>query len=556
MPVVPRRRQAAVPTAPLPVVRPPAGAFMPPEQINFGPAVRTVGEIIEQRQDEVDQLEVIESDAKLAAATNELLYNPEKGALTRRGKDALQGQIDAEGAWRKTVSEIEAGLKNDRQRLAFKRTVASREEDFNRSLLRHVDTEFNAYGKATTDAHIANEYGLILKNYDDLPRVQEGIDRIRAVITLDARRTGEPREVTQQRIGAVQSRAHTAVIDRMLAETGGHTRAKDYYERIKESVFPEDAVRVEKALRAGTVLGEAQSHADSIISARDVTRTDAFEQARKITDPEIRHETEQRLDTEFRRRDAAERDSSEARFKLASDITERGGRPAPSVWSALSLDQRQALEQRRKQLAGGKDASTDWKLYYDLKIMAASPDRRGEFLAENLLEYRHRLGESEFKELVNAKGDLLKGRPNEELTGYLTVASKVDGAIKDAKINPDSDRGRDLRRAVDREVLSYKQSTGKTAVPPSDLDKIIDTVVMKKVFISERGFDAQRRVGLVSEDERGRAYAKDIPEAERNDLANRMRKAGTRVTDSKVARAYAQLLLGDADAALQIIAEP
>lgn len=557
-PVVPRRGEGYVPTGRLPVVRPPSGAFMPPEPINFGPAVKQVAEIFAQKQEEADQLAVIESDAKLAAATNVLLYDSERGAFARRGKDALKGQVDTEAAWRKAVSEVEVGLTNDRQRMAFRRTAASREQDLNRALMRHVSTEMDEYGKEVTNASLLNEYALIVKNYDDPARVQEGVGRLRAVITLDARRTGEPSEVTQQRIGAVVSRTHTAVIDRILAENGGYARAREYYDRVKDSIVGDEAVKVEKALRAGTVLGEGQRHADEIIAVSGVTRADAFEKARKLSDPEIREETEKRLDVEFRRRDSAEQEAQETRFKAASDIVESGRRVAPSVWSALTLGERNALDARQRQIAGGRDAETDWKLYYDLKLKAADPDQRAAFLSENLLQYRHRLGESEFKELVNAKTFLLKGTPDKALTGYLTVAAKVDDAIKDAKIKPDSDRGRDLRRAVDRAVLSYKQSSGREDVPPAELDKIIDAQVMQKVLINKPfEIDPSRRVGLVAEDDRGRAYVKpgEIPPSERNDLIQRMRRAGTRVTDSKLSRAYAQILLGDADAALQIIQE-
>lgn len=261
-PVVPRRSDSYVPTAPRRVLQP-GNAFQPPEPINFGPTVKQVADIFARKKDEVDQLEVIESDAKLAAATDSILYDPEKGALNRRGKDALQGQVDAEETWRKRVTEIENGLKNDRQRLAFRRTAVSRAEDLNRALLRHVSTEMDAYRKETTQASLANEYGLVVKNYDDPARVQEGLGRMRAVITLDARHSGEPPELTQQRIAAAATKVHAGVISRFLA-TGQDLAASAYYAKTKDAITGDVAITLEERLEVASTEGAAFRAADEV----------------------------------------------------------------------------------------------------------------------------------------------------------------------------------------------------------------------------------------------------------------------------------------------------
>jgi hypothetical protein len=559
--IVPRRSTAFVSTQPLPEVHPPASAFMPPAPIDFSPITRFVGQLAEEEQARNDQTALIEADAKLAKATDLLLYDPDTGALSRRGKDAAAAADKADEGWRKAVDEIDMHLGNDRQRMKFRGIAAQRTADFNHAATLHVARETEAWKRDAADANLTEEFNLVVKNYQDPGRVEKGIQRMRAVLDLSAETTGEAPEVTRVKTETLLSRTHTAVIGKILSENGGYARAQSYYDRVKDSVVGDDAARIEKALRTGKVMGDAQANADRIMSTPAITRADAFEQARKLADPETRDETEKRLDTEFRRRDAADQDMRVTRFQTASDIVESGRRPPAPLWSVLTLGERNALDERLRQVTAGVDAVTDLKLYYQLKLKAADPDSRREFVKENLLQYRHRLGESEFKELVRAQTSLMNGGPDEETTGYMTVAAKVNDALAEAKIKSDSKEGISLRRFVDREILSYKQSTGRKEVPAPELQQIIDRGIVKKVFIDQPGFDfidAQRRVGLVSDDERGRAYVKqnDIPAAERNDLIQRMRRAGTRVTDAKVGRAYAQLLLGDADAALRIIQEP
>ena len=69
-----------------------------------------LSKIVEEHQRRADEVSLIDADSKLADATNQLLYDPQSGALTKRGKDAIYAQDGAQEAWRKTVNEVANGL--------------------------------------------------------------------------------------------------------------------------------------------------------------------------------------------------------------------------------------------------------------------------------------------------------------------------------------------------------------------------------------------------------------------------------------------------------------
>src|SRR5690606_6751524 len=109
-----------------------------------------------------------------------------------------------------TIGEIEAGLANDEQRLAFRRMAIARRADVDRLLQRHVAREFEAYDAAATDAYLANSVEAAAANYTNPERIAVELDRQRAALLSRAARTGEAAEVTQQKLAAFTSNTHVA----------------------------------------------------------------------------------------------------------------------------------------------------------------------------------------------------------------------------------------------------------------------------------------------------------------------------------------------------------
>lgn len=396
---VPRKEGGLLRTEPLPIVHP-GGAFQPVEPVHLDPLVHAVDALFAEKRDQADQIAVIDADAKLAATQSDLLYNPQSGALNRRGKDAVYGQLDAEDAWRKSLSKIQIGL-NERQKLAFERAAAMREGDFQRSLMQHVSTELNAYGKETTDANLDAELNLITQNFRDPVRVQQGIEHQTAVIRIDAKRTGESEAVTENRIREETSRSRSAVVQLHLAH-GDDLAAQKYFEEHQRDFTAAALLHLEPQLELGSVRGESQRQADAILASTQIMDT-ALKRAALLPDPRVREATENRIRRAYEDRAAAARQESDDAFHQARSILERTGdihSIPPALLLKMSPADNSSLQHRQDQIRNPKRV-TNPDLYFSLMNSASlSPATRLQFQQLDLSQYREQLSEGDYQRLL------------------------------------------------------------------------------------------------------------------------------------------------------------
>src|SRR5688572_31779249 len=79
------------------------------------------GRLVEEEKDQADQTALTEAANKLSAWKHSTLYDPNQGAMARKGKDALPLPEEVAAGFEKAAGEIEAGLSTDKQRAAWAR---------------------------------------------------------------------------------------------------------------------------------------------------------------------------------------------------------------------------------------------------------------------------------------------------------------------------------------------------------------------------------------------------------------------------------------------------
>lgn len=397
-PVVPRRAPGYVPQTPTQGANP-GNAFMPPQPVDIGPASKEIASLVQEHQRRADEVSLIDADSQLASATDQLLYDPQSGALTKRGADAIHAQDGAEEGWRKTVSDITLTLP-DRQRAQFKGIVARRSEDFNRTLARHVAGEVDQWEKDVTDAHLDSEFSLLVHNYNDPAAVQQGIDRQRAVISLDAERTGESPDVTAQRMAAATSRSHAAVIQLTLADGNDLTAAK-YFQAHAGQLEPGQLLEIKKQVDVGSLRGESQRRSDSIL-ASTATLGGAMREAAKIEDPQLRDATQERIGRQYELKNADERFQRDDAFQRAGQVLRQTGdlnTISPADWLKLSPEQQIQLhhldsDQRRPNQAGDSD------LFMSLMNMSSLSGTRDQFIHTDLTSLKAKLSDKQYSQVL------------------------------------------------------------------------------------------------------------------------------------------------------------
>jgi len=514
----------------------------------------------EQRK-QADELAVLDADKNLSALETRLQYDPKTGAMTKRGKDALALPDQIKTDWDKGVEDISKNLNSDTQRLAFRKMVNARWSSLDSSVQKHVASEIRSYDDATTESYLANERDAAALNFMDPERIQMSLYTQRAALVKHAERNGLPEEWLKLKINDAQSKTHSAVIERMLTNNQDMA-AKQYFEANKDQISGRDSTTLEKALEEGSLRGESQRRADEIFLNSKDNHLKALELTRSINDPKLRDETETRVNRMFSAQKTAEAEFRNDLYLKAANIIDgnRGSRNVrdlvpPSMWTQLTPEQRNALENRASDPQNNDKA---WLDFLDLKAPDMAKLSRAEFETKYWaqLDKAHRTrAEGMWNDAREASS---KSMMDPKLSTTVTFNDRVKNTLlSNDLIKPDYRKSEDasklysqFEQAAAHEVENFEltQLGGKRKATGDEIQKIIDGLIIKKVFV-DRTFlpDAEKPVVILTADEKGVSYVpvEKIPGSDKNAIENLIRSKNKKITIDKIQKAYAAYLIGD-----------
>ncbi len=380
-------------------------------------------------------------------------------------------------------------------------------------------------------------------------KVDSAIKNQEAIIIDRANREGRSPEWVKEQVGDAQSKTHSSVIQRMLAN-GQDMAASEYYKSIKDQIGGGEVTQVEKSLEEGTLRGQSQRESDKIVgSTKDLTS--ALDQARKIEDPKLRDETTSRVKDFFTTKRLAENEAKETDYVGATNIIEKTknfDNVPPNLLVKMTPAERTSLRNYADNLREGKKPVTNWDDFYNLRTMASSNSTKTKFMQTNLMEYRPSLADSEFKELANLQAQLRNGDEKAEKTldGYRTDAQIVDGALTSAGFDATPKQGTDdakkvnqFRRKVDERIAQHQQNTGKKATN-EEVQSIVDTMMVEGV--SEKGWiwDTKKRLFELNPGESIEIGVDDVPPAEKAKIESALKKNGMPVTSENIVKLFSK----------------
>jgi hypothetical protein len=573
MPVVRARRE--IQPAPIPGVR--RQASLTPEAAGAGlaeaqartalasaalgaqvaePGLRMFARLQQARRDEAEEarrqadiLAVLEADNRLADWIRDRVYDPERGALTLKGRDALglPEQIDAD--YERVASAIEQSLATDEQRVAFARIRTQRRQDLALDIRRHVAREIQTYTAQELEARAQNALAMAVGAAQDPVRAGKELAAGEQAIRALARPLGLGPEQVEQQVRALRSDALVGIIQRLLAE-GQTTAARAYFEEGRDLIAPDKVDDLLRALKAGSLRQQAQRETDRILASGGGLR-EWRERARAIEDPELRDEVMERLEHEAVVRERLEREAEETRLRQAYDLVDRGVDPRrlpPALWTQLSGSERASLLAYARSRAAGLPVETDWAVYYRLMSLAA--DDPAAYVTENLYRYRGSLDDSEFKQLVDLQARL-KGRDREaaarDLAGYRTKEQILEDTLVQYGIDPRDKRNAaaiaQLRRMLDLRV-DAAQAQG-VRVTNTEIQRTLDDLLAQQVTV--RGswwhllpggkpfLDQQKRLIELTID--------DVPAEDRAAIERALRARGLPVSEAAILDLYLERLV-------------
>lgn len=379
---VPRQLEAIPPGVNVPSLEPRRPAFAKPSATTSVPeaafvpgagglsrALSVVADIYLREKRKADQIANVAAEGQLLSGVNRLLYDPETGALNRKGKDAFGMPREVLAEYDRMAGEITAGMGNDEQRDTFNRLATMRRVEVERAAQRHTSGQITAYDKEVTDSYLTNERERVVNEYLDAGSIRVGIARQRQIIADYGKRNGKPPEWVETAQAEAVTQTHAGVLTRMLAN-GQDRLAQSYYNEHKGDMARGTVkANIEKALGVGMLLGEAQRRSDKIWS-ESPNLTVAQQRAREIADPKVRQETLKLVNQrgiEARINDKKRRDDN---WRWANELVEKGQPIPPSLRVNLTGAENDALDARaRHKLMGTEPVHNDlaWVDFLDMR---------------------------------------------------------------------------------------------------------------------------------------------------------------------------------------------
>lgn len=504
-------------------------------------------QIIQEERQRADDAATTEAYAKAVRKRNELLYDPKSGAMNRQGKDAFGVSKEYGEAYEKELNTIEDELATDSQKALFRKIRIQQSTDLNNDLQRHTFTEARKFEEQTTEAGLATTRDDAVLNYQNPGKVASSIELQKVLVKEQAIRNGLPAEWVALKTKDVESKTHSAVIERMLSN-GQDIEAQDYFNKSKDFLSGADSATLEKSLEEGTRRGKSQRESDAIVKSTG-SLSQALEKARSIEDPRLRDDTVTRVKDYYSQKKMAEDEANEQRHKQAGNIIDQTNgdldKIPPNVWNQFTVAEKSSLKAYAKAKKSGSDIETSWDDYYNLKTSAANPALRDDFLKTNLMTYRDKLGNSEFKELIDMQTSMRQGKSGDNnLDGFMSDQQIINASLGDAGINYDAKPGtaesikvNNFRRQVQIKMVAYERQTGKKA-DSTVVKQITDDLMIEGITSKGWIWDTTKRKFELEPGEKLDFRLKDIPAGERAKIEEALTKRNIPVTDDKVLQLF------------------
>lgn len=509
---------------------------------NVGRALQQVGATLGnaaiQLKVHTDDAAAKEANTNLERDTSTLLHDPEAGYFSKRGKAAY----DEMGTINQRLKELQdsyaESLDNEQQRERFKQLSSRSISSASEVISRHAAKEYTTWQNSVNvgAARQAMENAAARKN--DPEYVYLALERGKSEIEQLSERNGDSMELTIAKRAEYENEFHKKLVISMLQDDPKTARA--YFQQNKDEIFAETEAAIESELKKAEKVGQAQEQADLIMQKANMEGSDPLKLAKQIQDPELRNSTESLLRVYVADQQRRQRQSEKAMVDAFWGAYVKNPDPAtiPKVFPA---DQRKQAIRYAEMKASGKAIDTNWEVYQKLRLEAADPKTRSEFMQRSLYQYRMDLSDTELKQLINIQAGLLQGKNPDRLKLDRVFSNKqvLDQRLEDAGIKTNPKPGTDaakrlsqFQRRLDERIKGIEQRLGRDV----DEDEYLAEVdnLLRKVVVNENWWgDSTELLFEVDQTDIG-----DVPTDHREGIVQALRKNGYPVTEENIKEMY------------------
>lgn len=452
------------------------GAGEASDQTNraIGQLQNTVGKIADEQTQRADDAATTEAYTKLLQAKQDMLYNPDNGAFTKKGKDAFGISQEYGTRYDQVAESISSGL-NSRQRAVFEKMRQKEGLELNGHLQRHTLQEAERYEDQQTTSAI----DVLQKEAALNPvRATEAIALMQGKIQDFAEKTGKPSEWTIDRLQNETSKAHSGVVSSFLGNKQ-YGLAKKYFNENKDGLIATDRDRLRTAIDEGDRREFGEFKAASLMS-KGVTIQNLQQELDKIGDVEKRDETKRRFIERSNLQEASQKKSHDNLVDYSyKTAIEAGTKDAvnPELWMQLDPKEKQAIEKEIHRTQQGIPAGTDWGTKNFLAELAEKNPKK--FLQENPLTYFSDLSEADRNWYLGLRKDIEKEGKSSALDDYRTESSIVTRSLKEAGLDKISDKDRGIFEDSLAQAQRKKQAQDGKKLSNTEFQMEVDKQLME-----------------------------------------------------------------------------
>lgn len=504
------------------------------------------GKYFLKQKEEADKTAVQDAYSQLINNKNDVVYNPNTGAVTKKGRDAFGVLDSATKDFNTRADQIGATLSNKDQREAYNKLRNQEFNDLNGQLQKYVYTQVQDYKDQTTKGLIDSAYNDATINFSDPEKVKNSVDIQTAAILQHGQDNGTPAVVTANRINEAKSKTYSSVINQML-NNGFDEEAKSYYDQVKENLLASDSVPIEKSIKTSTTKRKAQEETSNIMVSTNDLNT-ALKKARAIKDPDLQDEVVTRVKTRFSELEQAKKYAQDQNYEYASSFVKaHPGQMAsdvipPSVWNSLTIEQQNTF--RKMGTDNLQNDHQKWLEFNQLTPGQISQMSNSDFQTKYWSHFDKSHQSTADTIFTEAKKDPKYSATlsfNQQVfntavqAGYISTKDKLKQAQTLAP----------LEQAASSAIASFEGQMGRKATYPEQ-QKIINDTLNKKVFVDNLFIDSEKPVALLSPEDKKKAYVKieNIPKVRLDEYTAYATRKGIKITNSQKQRAYGAEMTG------------
>lgn len=523
-----------------------------------------LGEIYLQERQRADEVALMDAENRLAERSNPLLYDPNEGALAKKGKNALGTPEATLGKFNEIASDIESGLTTNRQKAAFAKVRANRAAQFDLTLRRHVLGEMQQYEAGELKSLVDNSVNTAVANASDPARVSYELGNAVDAIERSGPRLGLGPEQVKAEVLKVQTQTHTGVIEQLVAQDRMKA-ATVYFEEARDAgqISGEAQARIVRALEEGSLRKNAQETFDTITATKP--QDEWVKEARKIDDPKLRDAVEERVTHQLNVNERIEREQHEALVTKGKNIIDRTGdwtKIPQTEWAQLTVGESAALKAYAEHKVTQVAVKTNPAVYHALTQMATSDDpaQRAAFVKLPMMQFVDKLSTSDWQQFVDAQGKVRNGdaeAAHKLLVDPALQNKMVDEALTSMGLDPTPKlpgtkgyddqavyRVNEFRRSVREAVSRQEQRTGKKATD-DEVQEIVDLLRTPtgRMMTQDGWFRDTYRTAYAYETAQAQASSvADIPGGEKQRIIEALRAKGKPTSDANVLQLFNTML--------------